>query len=170
VPRKHPIVARPSGQLCACGCGEETLTITHPCGRRGRVIGEPNRFLNHHAARLARKSEAEREAINLARSRRLNESRRQRAATDPEYRDRMREAHLQLQKDRNARKKSAFRERVVALVVLERDDGVCGICGRDVDPTQFDVDHIVALANGGEHSYANVQAAHPHCNRKKGVS
>jgi 5-methylcytosine-specific restriction endonuclease McrA len=70
---------------------------------------------------------------------------------------------------RRARKRDAFVEHVNALVVLERDDGVCGICGGDVDPTNFDVDHVVALAAGGLHAYFNVQAAHPTCNRSKGM-
>lgn len=53
------------------------------------------------------------------------------------------------------------------LVVLEMDDRVCGICGEDVDPFDFHVDHIIPLAEGGEHSYANVQVAHPSCNTSK---
>lgn len=68
---------------------------------------------------------------------------------------------------RKARKLGAFVEYVDELVVLERDDGVCGICGEDVDPFAFEVDHIVPLARGGEHSYANTQAAHMACNRQK---
>jgi 5-methylcytosine-specific restriction endonuclease McrA len=66
-----------------------------------------------------------------------------------------------------ARKHAAWIEDVHPLVVLERDDGVCGICGRDVDPAAFDIDHVVPLARGGEHSYANVQIAHPTCNKRK---
>jgi 5-methylcytosine-specific restriction endonuclease McrA len=31
------------------------------------------------------------------------------------------------------------------------------------------LDHIVPLARGGEHSYANTQPAHPTCNRRKGA-
>jgi hypothetical protein len=53
-------------------------------------------------------------------------------------------------------------------VVLERDDGACGIWGGDVDPTDFHIDHVVALARGGPHAYSNVQIAHPFCNRAKG--
>lgn len=68
---------------------------------------------------------------------------------------------------RRARKAGAFVEYVDPLVVLERADGVCGICGQDVDPWTFQVDHIVPLAAGGEHSYANTQPAHALCNRKK---
>ena len=74
-----------------------------------------------------------------------------------------------VQAERQARKLEQFVERVDALVVLERDDGVCGICGGDVDPFEFHVDHIVPLSRGGEHSYANVQAAHPFCNVSKGA-
>jgi 5-methylcytosine-specific restriction endonuclease McrA len=71
---------------------------------------------------------------------------------------------------RRAQKKgSLVHEEVVPLVVLERDDGMCGICLKDVDPTDFHVDHIVSLANGGDHSYSNTQVAHPLCNLRKGA-
>lgn len=68
-----------------------------------------------------------------------------------------------------ARKRNApVVENVKRQVVFERDEGVCGICGEPVDPRNFHVDHVVALANGGEHSYRNVQVAHPRCNQSKG--
>lgn len=66
-----------------------------------------------------------------------------------------------------ARRVDAFVEDVDRLVVLELDDGVCGVCGRDVDPFDYHVDHIVPLALGGQHSYANSQVAHPRCNLRK---
>lgn len=56
---------------------------------------------------------------------------------------------------------------LVPLAVLEMDDGICGICGEDVDPFDFHVDHIIPCSKGGEHSYANVQVAHPKCNQRK---
>lgn len=70
-------------------------------------------------------------------------------------------------RQRRTRRREGWVESVHPLVVLERDDGVCGICGRDVDPFRFHVDHIVPLSRGGEHSYANCQVAHPSCNRSK---
>jgi 5-methylcytosine-specific restriction endonuclease McrA len=70
---------------------------------------------------------------------------------------------------RRARRRNAFVENVSPIVVLERADGVCGICDADVDPLNFHVDHIIPLAHGGEHSYANTQPAHPTCNRRKGA-
>jgi hypothetical protein len=70
---------------------------------------------------------------------------------------------------RRARMMDAFVEEVHPLVVLEMDDGICGICGHDVDPQDFQVDHIVPLARGGEHSYGNSQVAHSSCNMRKGA-
>jgi hypothetical protein len=60
-------------------------------------------------------------------------------------------------------------ELVIPLVVLERDDGVCGICGGDVDEFDFSIDHIIACRDGGDHSYANTQVAHGACNSSKGA-
>lgn len=78
---------------------------------------------------------------------------------------------------RRARLNGAFvREVVVSTVVFERDLYVCQRCFKqcpskatvpDYDaPT---VDHIVALANGGEHSYDNVQCLCFICNVRKGA-
>jgi len=51
--------------------------------------------------------------------------------------------------------------------VYRRDHGRCGLCGRFVARSAFEVDHVRPLAKGGEHSYANVQVSHPLCNRRK---
>ncbi len=53
------------------------------------------------------------------------------------------------------------------LVVLERDDGVCGICGGDVDPVNYTLDHVVPIACGGRHVLTNLQLAHRACNSRK---
>jgi 5-methylcytosine-specific restriction endonuclease McrA len=68
---------------------------------------------------------------------------------------------------RKARKLAAFVEQVDPILVYERDGGVCGICEEAVEFTGFEVDHVIPLARGGEHSYRNVQTAHPTCNRRK---
>lgn len=73
----------------------------------------------------------------------------------------------------NGRRKAAERgpnvEDVSRLVVLELSDGACAICGGDLDPAAFHVDHILPLSAGGWHGYDNVQAAHPLCNVQKGT-
>lgn len=71
-------------------------------------------------------------------------------------------AHL-----RRLREKNVVKERIVRLVVLERDDGVCGICGVDVNPNKFAIDHVIPITRGGTHTYDNVQVAHPRCNTVK---
>lgn len=58
-----------------------------------------------------------------------------------------------------------------------RDRGICQICGNPTDwndkrwgadgPLYPTIDHILALANGGPHSWDNVQLAHAICNSKK---
>lgn len=73
-------------------------------------------------------------------------------------------------KRRRLQKRTTFVEHVEPLVVLEMDDGRCGICGEDIDPADFHVDHVIPMARGGEHSYANTQVAHPLCNKRKHIS
>lgn len=92
-----------------------------------------------------------------------------RAAALARYRERHPDKPRSDRAIRRARQRGAHVEHVEALVVLERADGVCGICGEDVDPLDFHVDHVVPLARGGEHSYANTQPAHPRCNKSKGA-
>lgn len=69
-------------------------------------------------------------------------------------------------------------EKVDPLKVFERDAWRCGICGQKTlkskrgttHPRAPELDHIVALANGGDHSYRNVQCACRQCNGAKGAS
>jgi hypothetical protein len=70
---------------------------------------------------------------------------------------------------RYGRRQENFVEDVDRDVVFARDEGLCGICGRPVDPQDWHLDHAIPLAAGGEHSYANVQVSHPRCNRRKGT-
>lgn len=61
--------------------------------------------------------------------------------------------------------------------VIERDGNVCQICGRECDssdlrwgtcgPLYPTIDHITAMANGGGHTWGNVQLAHAICNSLK---
>lgn len=58
--------------------------------------------------------------------------------------------------------------------LYERDDYRCGICGEQTDPTADPstpryptLDHIVPMANGGPHLWANVQCACFECNWRK---
>lgn len=61
--------------------------------------------------------------------------------------------------------------------VFARDGWVCGICGKKVKqhlkfphPMSASLDHIRPLADGGTHTFDNVQLAHLLCNSLKGAS
>lgn len=92
-----------------------------------------------------------------------------------ENHDRNREHKNRAQTKRQMKKKGVYEEDIEILVLLERDDGVCGICGDDIDcfakkpdPLSPSVDHIQPISGGGAHAYWNVQAAHLGCNILKG--
>lgn len=78
---------------------------------------------------------------------------------------------------RKYRKRAATVEEVWRPKVYERDGWCCRLCGEPVEreavaphPLAPTIDHIVPLALGGEHSYANVQLAHFRCNWQKGTT
>lgn len=75
---------------------------------------------------------------------------------------------------RRARKRGSATEPVRPAAVFSRDGWRCGLCSRSIPaslsyphPDSASVDHIVPLAFGGAHTYANVQAAHLRCNQRK---
>jgi hypothetical protein len=74
---------------------------------------------------------------------------------------------------RRARKKGLLHEPIVSLKVYERDNWICGICKQRVNPEAKNLmdrpslDHVIALANNGTHTYGNVQLAHRICNSIK---
>jgi 5-methylcytosine-specific restriction endonuclease McrA len=69
---------------------------------------------------------------------------------------------------RRAVERECFVEYVDHRVVFERDKGICGICRKRVNlNSQWEIDHVIPICRGGAHAYANVQLAHPRCNRSK---
>jgi hypothetical protein len=76
---------------------------------------------------------------------------------------------------RAKRERAAWVEHVDRLTVFIRDEWRCHLCGghlqrgaRVPHPLAPTIDHVVPLARGGEHSMANVSAAHFTCNTRKG--
>lgn len=69
-------------------------------------------------------------------------------------------------------------EPIDPLVVLNRGGWRCYLCGEETpqslrgtwDPRAPEVDHIIPLAAGGDHSYANTACACRECNHAKGAS
>jgi len=54
--------------------------------------------------------------------------------------------------------------------LLRNQSGLCRACKTDLATSGFEVDHIVAIARGGEHSIENVQLLCVTCNRRKATS
>lgn len=78
---------------------------------------------------------------------------------------------------RRARERGAFIEAITSVFVMKRDKWVCHLCQASIPkgakwpaPLSGTIDHVVPLARGGLHSYANVKAAHLVCNQKKGTT
>lgn len=65
-----------------------------------------------------------------------------------------------------ARKFEAFVEHMAEDEIIQRDLGLCGICGDQV-MTELEIDHIVPLSRKGLHSPDNLRLTHKSCNRQK---
>lgn len=78
---------------------------------------------------------------------------------------------------RRAKENGANSEPVNPLKVFARDGWCCQLCGvrtsrslrGQTAPNAPELDHIVPMAVGGEHTYANTQCACRQCNSKKGA-
>jgi 5-methylcytosine-specific restriction endonuclease McrA len=69
-------------------------------------------------------------------------------------------------------------ERIDPIKVFERDGWRCYLCGIDTprnlrgtcDPAAPELEHVIPLAAGGQHTWANVRCACRRCNSRKGAS
>lgn len=96
-------------------------------------------------------------------------------APEPRVSDEERARRAKSKALRKTRLKAQHVEDVDRLTVFERDEWTCHICNEPVDqslrgddPLGPSLDHVVPLAAGGAHSYANTKLAHTGCNRAKG--
>jgi 5-methylcytosine-specific restriction endonuclease McrA len=78
-------------------------------------------------------------------------------------------------KRRKLRLRGLTTQVVSAKQLYKRGDGLCKLCGLQVDPSlayphpmAMTVDHIVPISKGGTQDDANLQLAHSRCNTSKG--
>ena len=90
-------------------------------------------------------------------------------------------AHKRL-REAKAKKNGKIEWNISLEKLIQRDEGICKICGRQVDTEDYyytdegyfiagdnypSIDHIIPLAKGGTHTWNNIQLAHRHCNAIK---
>lgn len=106
----------------------------------------------------------------------VEENREKKRAINRKY-NRSRKGRLRDKKKlsmRRAREKCSIVEDIHPIEIFERDDYVCGLCGKRIDPLKkypdlmsASIDHIIPVSLGGNHTYDNLQAAHFLCNTRK---
>lgn len=55
--------------------------------------------------------------------------------------------------------------KVLKMKVYERDKGKCRLCGKKVNPFDFEIGHDMAHSRGGKLTLGNALLLHPMCNR-----
>ena len=84
-------------------------------------------------------------------------------------------------REANARSNGKVDWSITLARLIERDNRICMICGREIDEGDYSykgdafiagndypsIDHIKPLSKGGTHQWSNVQLAHRMCNSLK---
>lgn len=77
---------------------------------------------------------------------------------------------------RRAKKRQVMTEKFLNVEIYERDNWICRLCHKKVnpklqypDPMSASLDHIIPLSKGGAHSRQNTQLAHLICNVRAGA-
>jgi 5-methylcytosine-specific restriction endonuclease McrA len=53
--------------------------------------------------------------------------------------------------------------------IFERDGWICQLCFKPVTPDDASIDHVIPVAEGGNHTYQNLVTTHLSCNQRKGA-
>lgn len=180
-----------SQEKAAKECGVGRTAISHACYRAGiemtgqrkkgrRKGGSPDKItdaeLLEESKTMTRAEIAEKHNMNICnvdrRRKRLGikckpatATRATRIGTSHHYSERCKAYGVEYDKDVTLKK------------VIQRDNGICQICGRPVDIEDKgdrcvgalypSIDHIIPLSKGGGHTWDNVQLAHMICNSIK---
>lgn len=54
--------------------------------------------------------------------------------------------------------------------IIERDRSICHACGEFVPPELLELDHVIPLKHGGQHTRENVRVAHRECNLRRRIN
>lgn len=136
-----------------------------------------NRDRLSHGCRECRRERAQLDAVQVRAARRRYYARNRirvialakarREHWTAEQRERYRNIARDGVRRRRARRRSLPVEMYSRQQVWERDGGRCHLCGKPCDPTDWHLDHLVPIADGGADRLDNVAVAHPTCNLRR---
>lgn len=143
-------------------------TIRRPCAKCGQLRPTAARSRDGLICHSCRKIHREQYGPDYA---------EQRRAQGREYQRNRRQLGLALSPGNHrarAKRYGVEYEYVDRLRVFRRDRWCCGICHEPVDkrlkyphPRSASLDHVIPMARGGGHTYANTQCSHWECNLLK---
>jgi len=174
VSRKHSTRGRFCGDECAA------LIAIRPCIQCGETF-LPARSDHTLCSDACRKAKARDRQVERAISHRIGKPKGRCAECDEAIESQGRSlfcsdrcSHKSSKRMRRVKLRAARIEPVGLKALIRRDRGTCQICKHPVNQAAvvpaFDaatIDHVVPLARGGEHSYANCQLACFRCNYTK---
>ena len=178
---------------CECGCGEDAPLSDRTDRGRGRIKGQPLRFVHGHNRRLPRNKPSAKACsrcrfVKPAREFYLDRTRAsglssecracrkegaqawyQENVQDPAApdRERHREARFKARTRWRTRQHGVVYEDFSPDAIYKRDGGKCWICGKRVNRADASLDHVTFLARGGHHTETNVRLAHLSCNVRR---
>ena len=111
--------------------------------------------------------------IKAAKARDYTKNRQKRLDKTKDWRqrnpDRVHANGMKSKHRRRSRLASVVVEHIDRRIVFARDGWLCGICKLPVAKADASIDHVIPIAKGGQHTYANCQTAHLKCNISKGA-
>lgn len=98
--------------------------------------------------------------------RRRAENPNQRTPWDRKYYERNRDKFRNWDEQRRARESGAERvEKIDREYIIARDGGTCHLCGKKPLRHLIELDHLVPLSKGGNHTADNLRVSCRRCNR-----
>lgn len=178
-PRAEPLGL--STKLCECGCGQFTRLISKNHTATNRKKGEPERFIQGHAAAMATRIYTPgQQCVATGCNRTMDEPGSAKGYCNTHYQRLRAWGKIRDDWPIGFRLKAAGRSRYirgrtqVLQFLCDRDGRICGICGNLVieasGPLGPSIDHVIPFARGGSHEPENLQLAHLHCNWEKNDS
>lgn len=150
------------------------------CGKNFGTTHSQGKYWNDDCSREGNRKRQK--AYHLAHKKEITECKKAYRATrkkeiadwQKEYRRKYPDKSRVLCRKYRALKRSNAHEPYTDTYIFERDDWMCGICGRGINKRlkrpnllSKSIDHIIPISKGGADAPINLQAAHLRCNQLK---